>query len=83
MTARWHLRACCPKCQKVLWWRKLASSLERAAFLALGCSGLTCARCGDVDARHVATLTNGLHPELRTIARGIAHNDNNDERTGT
>lgn len=83
MTARWHLTARCPRCSKVLWWRKLATSLERAAFLALGCSGLTCARCGDVDARHVATLTNGQHPELRPMGRGIESNDNGDERTGT
>lgn len=80
---RWRLTAHCPRCRKTLWFRALADTLTRTAFLALGTSGHVCARCGEVDAVHVATLTIGEHPELRPIGRGIAINDNNDERTGT
>jgi hypothetical protein len=81
---RWRLTAHCPRCRKVLWWRNLADTQTRAAFLALGCSGLTCPRHGEVDAVHAALLTSGQHPELRPMARGIESNDNNDtEETGT
>lgn len=80
---RWRLTAHCPKCRKTLWYRNLADTLTRTAFLALGTSGQTCPRHGEIDAVHAALLTSGTHPELRLMPRGIESNDNNDERTGT
>lgn len=88
---RWRLTAHCPTCGATVSHGKHGrdgkpyGDADMLLWTRLGVVGMRCEKHGDVDAQTRANLLAGewWPDHMRPIARGIAHNDNNDERTGT
>jgi endogenous inhibitor of DNA gyrase (YacG/DUF329 family) len=79
----WRASVHCPRCQRELAFKAPLRAVAASVWLWANAQH-ECPKCGPVTTRRKTGLIFGSFPELRPQARGIAHNDNNDEKeTGT